>query len=264
MGLHTDRGEIAVREQQRPRAAPDALVVSPQSGRNPTLLIATPQAVLRDRWRRGLQERFRILEVAGYRDLARSVIRLSPDVLVVDAVVLPIDGIGAVRRWSLASTVLLMVGTLDAAETISLLKAGAKGYCQRESGVALVRKAVDVVKEGGVWIDGRVAARLVEELRLVEDLRRTSRGSVAGALEDLTSREREVALLVADGARNKEIASLLCITEATVKAHLTSVFRKLELRDRLHLGLLLAVPAKDRKRLRVRAAKSDGSSLRLP
>lgn len=222
-----------------------------------TVLIASPQPALRERWRGGLQDRFRILEVKAHGDLERSVLRLSPDVLLGDAELLPIDGIGAVRRWSLATTVLLMVSMLDAAEAVSLLKAGAKGYCHRESGAAVVRKAVDVVKQGGVWIDSRIAARLVEELRSVEDLRRAPRGSDAGALGHLTSREREVALLVADGARNKEIAGLLRITEATVKAHLTAVFRKLELRDRLHLGLLLAAPAKDERLPRAHAARSN-------
>ena len=214
---------------------------------NPTVLIASAQSVLRHRWRRGLQDRFRIVEAKTHGDLDRSLLRLSPEVLVGDAALLPIDGIGAIWRWSIVTTVLLMVETPDAAEAVCLLKAGAKGYCHRESGVAVIRKAVDVVKQGGVWIDSRVAARLVEELRSAEDLRRTPRGSAAGALGNLTSREREVALLVADGARNKEIAGLLRITEATVKAHLTAVFRKLELRDRLHLGLLLAAPAKEKK-----------------
>ena len=225
-----------------------------QSAPAKTILIASPRAVLRYRWRRALQDRFRILEVGEYRDLEKSVVRLNPDVLVGDAVMLPIDGIGAVRRWSLVTTVLLIARRLDAGEAVSLLKAGAKGYCDRNTGGALVRKAVDVVKEGGVWIDSGVAAKLVDELRLTENRQRTSQRSVARAFDNLTAREREVALLVADGARNKEIAHLLRITEATVKAHLTTVFRKLELRDRLHLGLLLAVPAKDGKPLRVHAA----------
>ena len=59
------------------------------------------------------------------------------------------------------------------------------------------------------------------------------------SLDELTKRERQVALAVADGLSNREIAERLSISERTVKARLTSVFQKLEVRDRVQLALLL-------------------------
>ncbi len=212
----------------------------PPSRRNPSVLVASSWAGIRQRWRGGLDGRFRTLEAGGYADLERGLVRFKPDALVVDALLLPVDGIGAVRRWSSATRVLLMVGALNEAEAISVLKAGARGYHRRDGDAALVRQAVEVVQKGGVSIEGRAAARVIEELRATEGVDTDPKGHVNGELDGLTSREHEVARFIADGARNKEIANQLHITEATVKAHLTKVFRKLGLPDRLHLGLLLS------------------------
>jgi len=208
--------------------------------KNRVILIASPWADSRRRWRRGLADRFKVEEVGTYPNLEASIARFEPDALILDVSLLPIDGIGAVRRWSLVTKVLLVGGTSDETEVLSVWRAGAKGYCQRDSDPSLLRKAVDMVQNGEVWIGGRLAASLLEEPRLVDSQRRSPTGPPSGSLDGLTSRECEVARLVGGGARNKEIASELRITEATVKAHLTAVFRKLALSDRLHLGLLLA------------------------
>lgn len=86
----------------------------------------------------------------------------------------------------------------------------------------------------------KAAWRPVSELRSTESQPSNANVPVIGELDGLTSREYDVARLIACGARNKEIATRLHITEATVKAHLTAVFRKFGLTDRLHLGLLLS------------------------
>ena len=181
-----------------------------------------------------------MVEAGRHSDLESSIACSRPNALVLDVLLLPVDGIGTISRWSPVTKVLLMVGAPDEAEAVSVLKAGARGYCPRDSGIALVRQAVDVVQEGGIWIEGRVAARLVAELRSTESQPRNGNVPVIGGLDGLTSREYDVARLIACGARNKEIATRLHITEATVKAHLTAVFRKFGLTDRLHLGLLLS------------------------
>lgn len=208
--------------------------------KNRTILIASPWTGCRRRWRRGLSERFRVRQAGTYPDLEASITRLQPDALVVDVSLLPIDGIGAVRRWSLMTKVLIASGTLDETEVRALLKAGAKGYCPRSSAPLQVRRAVETVQNGDVWIGGRPAFALLEDPRFNGRHRKPPAVSVNGSLDGLSSREREVARLVGGGARNKEIASQLRITEATVKAHLTAVFRKLDIAGRLHLGLFLA------------------------
>jgi DNA-binding NarL/FixJ family response regulator len=181
-----------------------------------------------------------VVEADKSSDLETRIARSRPNALVLDVLLLPVDGIGALSRWSPVANVLLMVGAPDEAEAVSVLKAGVTGYCPRDGGIALVRQAVDVVQKGGIWIEGRVAARLVAELRSIEDQRKNADVQASGGLDVLTTREHDVARLIACGARNKEIASRLHITEATVKAHLTAVFRKVGLSDRLQLGLLVS------------------------
>jgi DNA-binding NarL/FixJ family response regulator len=215
--------------------------------KNQTILIASPSPDVRRRWRRGLVSRIRVQEVGTSADLQASIARHPPDVLIVDVALLPIDGIGAVRRWSAMTKVLLLGRALEEPEALSVLKAGARGYCQRDSEPSLVRKALTMLQRGEVWVGSRVATSFLDAPGFAERPRCPAVGA-NGFLGDLTSREREVACLVGGGARNKEIASRLHITEATVKAHLSAVFRKLALSDRLHLGLLLAGQERDSSR----------------
>ena len=208
--------------------------------RNPRVLIASPSAEVRRRWRHGLPTRFSAEEIAARTALEQGIKRLRPDVLLLDVALLPIDGFGAVRRWSSVTKVVLLATTLDEGEAISALRAGARGYCPRDWPPSLTRKAVAMVHKGEIWTERRIIGRLLEELDLIERQRKPSVAVPDGSLDGLTFREREIAQLIGGGARNKEISSRLNITEATVKKHLTAIFRKLKLSDRLCLGLFLA------------------------
>jgi DNA-binding NarL/FixJ family response regulator len=97
-----------------------------------------------------------------------------------------------------------------------------------------------VVQRGEIWIARGVVPLLLKRMTsLARDRPDTSGSGPDNPFESLANREREVAELVSIGASNKEIAMGLSITEATVKAHLTSVFRKLKVSDRLRLALFV-------------------------
>jgi two-component system, NarL family, nitrate/nitrite response regulator NarL len=120
-------------------------------------------------------------------------------------------------------------------EALSAFSAAAKGYCNSHATAELLRQIDAVVSNGGLWIGEALVHRLVGTL---------SRIPVAVPAEMveweaiLTHREYEVAQAVCAGASNKEVAQQLQITERTVKAHIGSVFEKLNVRDRLQLALL--------------------------
>lgn len=126
----------------------------------------------------------------------------------------------------------------SAAEAIDAFEAGVRGYCHTLAVPELLHQVAAVVSNGGLWIGPELMSRAALAVSRLHGLR-PAPVSVPAALGPLTPREREVALLVAGGAANKEIALRLGITLRTVKAHMTAIFDKLGVRDRLQLVLAI-------------------------
>jgi two-component system nitrate/nitrite response regulator NarL len=122
-------------------------------------------------------------------------------------------------------------------EAYNYIKSGVWGYCNRYIAPDLLSTVVSTVKDGEVWAGRKLMLRLIEELRENENTQ--SRDQINSKLAVLSDRERQIANLVSGGASNKIIASQLDITERTVKAHLSSIFKKLSLKDRLQLALFV-------------------------
>ncbi len=121
------------------------------------------------------------------------------------------------------------------------LEAGASGYVHYLAAPVVLEQVAQVVAAGGMWLGADLMRQLV--LATARHIPATPAKPVNGArvdLSQLTSRELAVAELVASGKTNKEVARELDITERTVKAHLGSAFEKLNVRDRLHLVLVMA------------------------
>lgn len=120
-------------------------------------------------------------------------------------------------------------------EAVAALEAGAQGYCNAHADPEVLREVAEVAKRGGLWVGESLLSRMLGGLskRLVE----RPDDDADSPLSRLTEREREIARRVTRGESNKEIARGLDIAERTVKAHLTVVFEKLGVRDRLQLAL---------------------------
>lgn len=120
---------------------------------------------------------------------------------------------------------------------LAALSQGASGYCNAHATPDLLHTVESVVRHQGLWVGESLLNRLIGGIsgRLGggDELERNA------GLEKLNERERAVAVRVARGESNKEIARELSLAERTVKAHLTAVFDKLGVRDRLQLALLL-------------------------
>ena len=210
-----------------------------------TVLVASPAAEVRGRLRERLQDAYRTEEVSQWEALDKTVSNLDSAVVLMDLDLLRSAGAGdlsVLRRISRKARVILLSEAPSDAEGIECLKAGARGYCERRIDGPLLRKAVDRVSEGEIWAERRLIPMLVEQyaLRAEEPLQLLASSDRRLAL--LTRREREIARLIGAGASNRDIASRLLVSEGTVKAHLTAIFRKLGFSDRLQLGLFLANP----------------------
>ena len=116
-------------------------------------------------------------------------------------------------------------------EGMTLLQKGVRGYGNLYMQKVHLLQALSTIKNNAVWLYPELMQSLI--------LLGTNAVVNEGALETLSTREREVAKEIEKGASNKEIASALGITERTVKAHLSHVYEKLGVSDRLALAMLL-------------------------
>jgi len=135
----------------------------------------------------------------------------------------------------LTSARILLMGseqTID--EQIAVLKQGARGYFDSSSSIEKLYDALHSVLHGEVWVKRDVISELVDGFTKGSEVSTEQRTRLA----QLTPKEIDTAEQVSHGATNKMIAKEMDITERTVKAHLTAIFQKLDVPDRLSLAIL--------------------------
>jgi len=127
--------------------------------------------------------------------------------------------------------ILVLTASIDQEDRVNSIKLGARGVVLKYAAAENLIKSIRKVADGEMWVDHETTKKLFEELA-------DRRGPKAESpLDLLTDREREVTALVGEGLRNKEIADRLFISERTVKTHISNIFQKLDLSDRLELAL---------------------------
>ena len=137
----------------------------------------------------------------------------------------------------------LVVGTDWSEENqIKALVSGAAGYCSESEPAKLLLQAIERILKGDIWIQRHLVPRVIGTLVQMKSVSATpppkpQSAESSALIKKLSNRELDVAKRVRTGENNKIIASNLNISERTVKAHLTSIFKKLNVSDRLHLAL---------------------------
>jgi DNA-binding NarL/FixJ family response regulator len=204
------------------------------------ILIASSSSDMLARWEQGLQGSNVILTVRRLDSLREGLLRVVPQVLLLDFDLPGLDGpkgVAGLRKANPATKIIALTGVVSDEMELALFKAGVRGCCRSDIDPQLLKRVVAAVQQGELWIRRSITPRLLDELgaQLRDETRTTH--VVAGRLAGLTLREREIAELIGNGESNKQIARRLFITERTVKAHLTGIFRKLGIGDRLSLAL---------------------------
>ena len=199
------------------------------------VLIADDQALVRAGFRKILEADSEIEVVAEAVDGLEAVEaarRLTPDLVLMDIRMPNLDGLEATRRLldgDGQTTRVLILTTFGLNEYVyEALRAGASGFLLKDAPPEDLLSAVHVIDRGDALLDPSITRAVIEEFA-----RKPLRTDLAGKLEDLTAREREVLELLARGLSNGEIAARFVLSEGTVKTHVASVLRKLGLRDRV-------------------------------
>lgn len=123
----------------------------------------------------------------------------------------------------------------DFGQAQNLLQMGAMGYGNAMMHETHLHSAYQALNEGKVWLHPDFIAMMISKIR---DIKGNQEKSLL-ILDELSKREREVAVMLGDGLTQQEIADALDITVRTVKAHATAIYHKLDVKDRLGLSLLL-------------------------
>jgi DNA-binding NarL/FixJ family response regulator len=163
-----------------------------------------------------------------------------PDVVLMDIRMPEMDGIAAtaaVRRLAAPPQVIVLTTFQADEQVMSALRAGAGGFLVKDTPPAEILAAVRLVASGEAMLSPSVTRTLLSHVGNVETSER--RRVATQRLAALTDREREVAVAVGTGASNAEVAALLFMSEATVKSHVSRLFTKLEVANRVHIAIVV-------------------------
>jgi DNA-binding NarL/FixJ family response regulator len=175
-------------------------------------------------------------EASERQDAIEVAAREQPDIILLDPFAQPqsdcsiLDELLAAAK---SAQVIVLTGTRDTAAHRKAICLGARGIVLKQESSETLIKAIEKVSAGEVWLEPSTTASVISEM--VSSARDRKSNPEHGKIQTLTHREREVLTLVAEGLKNKHVALRLLITEATVSHHLTSIFSKLGVTDRLQL-----------------------------
>jgi two-component system, NarL family, response regulator NreC len=176
-----------------------------------------------------------IADAADGRDAVSLAEQHRPDVVVMDVAMPTLNGIEAARQITakLTSTAIVFLSMHgDESYVLRALKAGARAYLLKDSAEYDLIQAVKAVSEGKAFFSPAISKMLVEDY-----MRQMQERGVEDSFELLTTREREVLQLLAEGKNNKDVASLLNLSLYTVETHRSNIFQKLNLHSQAELIL---------------------------
>lgn len=180
-----------------------------------------------------------VAEAADGEETIRIVRQLNPQVLLLDLSLPKANGLEVLRELSKqasATRTILLTAGIEGEQVVEALQLGAHGIVLKHSALQLLLKSIRCVNDGQYWVGQEGVSDLIQALRRTMPAPSVT-PSVGGRDFGLTQRERQVIALVGAGYTNKDLARELGISENTAKHHLTNVFDKLGVSNRLELVL---------------------------
>lgn len=179
-----------------------------------------------------------IAEVSNRLDALTTAAREQPDVIILDLLLRKESGLELLPELLIAARearILIFTALDDVEAHYRAVRLGAMGVVLKSQESEVLLRAIESVQAGEVWLEHAMTVRILSEM--LRSGETTKADPESDKIAKLTTREREVVTLVGEGLRNRQIAERLYISEVTVRHHLTSIFSKLEVKDRLELAL---------------------------
>ncbi|MBS9782841.1 MAG: response regulator transcription factor [Arcobacter sp.] len=150
-----------------------------------------------------------------------------------DIVFFDINNYEKYLSYAIHSKLICLDDSLDELKGYKLLKEGAKAYFYKKASIQELSELLKIVKNNKVWVYPKLMSFIIKNSTINFENKSNEK------LESLTKKELEVAKLVSKGHTNKEIAEILNVTLRTIKAHISSCFSKLDLKDRVCLAMFI-------------------------
>lgn len=208
------------------------------NNRNISVLIADDHSLMREGLKQilELEPDIKVISlVSNGEEVVREAQRHKPDVILLDINMPRMNGLDALRRLKDIgiNSKIIMLTIHDAREYLyETIRIGANGYVLKDADSDTLIKAIRDVKEGKSYIQPCLSELLVKELNS-----RGEKSKESSLIESLTKREYEVLTLIAEGMNNREIAEKLFISEKTVKNHVSNIFKKIDVSDRVQAAI---------------------------
>jgi len=206
------------------------------SSKNITVIIVDDHALMREGLMKILEmdDNIDVIgEASNGKEGMEKILEYKPDIVLLDINMPKMNGVEVLRRakdLGLESKIIMLTIHDDREYLQETIRIGANGYVLKDSDVDSLIKAIKDVSKGKTYIQPSIAILLIDEMNEEDN-------EVAMKIESLTKREYEILIVIAEGLNNREIAERLFISEKTVKNHVSNIFKKLEVNDRIQAAI---------------------------
>lgn len=204
----------------------------------PDILLCTPRKNIKTEWKESIGKDFNTKSAPNLYTIVGDLDLLSSYILLYDYSSFAgnfVNDMFILKEFENIATI-AMSKEPTFAEGSELLKHGVKGYANIHLSRPNLLQAIDVASSGNIWLYPAFVHSMIKEFSTKEVQDPVKKDYMT---QKLSSREKEIAYLAAEGLSNKEISRDLDIAERTAKAHMTQIYKKLNISDRLSLALLL-------------------------
>jgi DNA-binding NarL/FixJ family response regulator len=203
-------------------------------------LLSVPSSIIREVYGVNVGAGFRVIGEAGSGDeMVRVVQSVRPDLLLFDSAMprtsafQALGELQATQNWSMWT--ILLAATINKIQLLQSVQMGVHGVLLKDSTTEVLFEAITSVMAGRYWLGPALVSELIETVRPLID---SSKAAGSKSAFGLTAREQDVVSMVVGGCSNREIAEKCTLSEETVKHHLTRIFEKMGVSNRLEVAMI--------------------------